>query len=80
MDTRQVTAAVRALRGAPASIFLALSVTPGEAFEVQQLVTLTGYSVQGVSGGLRVLETLGLVQSQPQYHRWKLVAARRGVE
>jgi DNA-binding IscR family transcriptional regulator len=78
MNKRYVTTAVRALKGAPVSIILALSAAPeGEAYQVQQLAVMTGYSEQGVDMGLRVLETLGLVHSHAPHCGWMLTNAMR---
>ena len=81
MNTRYVTTAVRALKGAPASIILALSAAPaGQAYHVPQLAAMTGYSEQGVDMGLRVLETLGLVQSPAQHCGWVLTRPLRPLQ
>ena len=81
MNKRCVTTAVRALKGAPVSIILALSAAPkGEAYQVQQLAVMTGYSEQGVDMGLRVLETLGLVQSHAPHCGWVLTRPIRPLQ
>jgi hypothetical protein len=64
---------LRALRGAPLSCLLALALTrrpSGSGW----LTTLTGYRKDSVAAALRLLEQLGLAQSEGRYDGWRLTA------
>lgn len=65
---------VRAMKGAPASIVLAL-VLCGHALTNKDLEQMTGYSDKPISKGLALLELHGLVQYNGYAHGWSLTAA-----
>ena len=71
------TATLRACKGAPASLILALLLHPAQSLGAQRLATMTGYSDKPVAAGLRVLADLGLAQSHGRVNGWTATAAIR---
>lgn len=67
---------LRSLKGAPASIILAL-VFCGHAMTNRQLEQATGYSDKPISKGLALLELHGLTQYNGYAYGWSLTAAAR---
>ncbi len=69
---------VRALKGAPASIILAMLLMPEQVgVGTMELTTMTGYGKDAVRRGLRTLETIGMVQKIGRYNGWVLTAQAR---
>lgn len=71
------TATLRALKGAPASLLLALLVNPGQTLGAQHLATLTAYSDKPIAAGLRTLADLGLAQNHARTNGWAATTAIR---
>ena len=67
---------MRGLRGAPASMFLAL-VLCGHALRNSQLMEMTGYSDKTIAKGLALLELRGLAQNNGYQYGWSLTAGVR---
>lgn len=67
---------LRALKGAPVSVVLALMVVPGSA-GVSELECWTGYSDKTVARALSVLAGLGIVQRHGYREGWLLTARGR---
>jgi hypothetical protein len=65
---------LRALKGAPMSVFMALRLLGGGRLGTGDLVVLTGYSPKTVTQALRTLSALGLVEGQGRYRAWALTA------
>ncbi len=76
MTNRPMT---RALRGAPASVLLALLEQPGAA-SAADLALLTGYSINAVKTGAALLERYGLIARANRSHgaAWALLAGAAG--
>jgi DNA-binding IscR family transcriptional regulator len=73
MDKQQVSMMVGTLRGAPASVLLAMLLLGGGPLQVVELEEITGYARQTVSKGLRRLSSLDLVHKMPgRYEGWVL--------
>lgn len=78
MDERQVTVMVRSLKGAPASIVLAmLLLPPGAALGATQLARMTGYSDKPITQALQILTEMGLMQQHKRYSGWMLTVDAR---
>lgn len=73
MLTSEQTSLLRSLKGAPASILLALSLC-GHALMNNDLERATGYSDKPIASGLALLELYQLVQDNGP-HGWSLTAA-----
>ncbi len=65
---------VRLLRGAPASVLLALLEQPGVVLGPRDLAFLTGYSVNSVKAGAALLERLGLAEATGGGWAWPATA------
>ena len=68
--------ALRALKGAPLSCLIALSMS-GRPVGVTWLSTATGFEKKAVIAGLRVLESLSLAASSARYNGWQLTDEAR---
>jgi len=67
---------LNSLRGAPASLLLALLAHAGPLGR-QELALLTGWGETSVSAGLCKLAALGLARRQARYHGWQATPAAR---
>jgi len=76
MMTSDQIGLLRSLKGAPASIVLAL-VFCGHALKNRELEQMTGYSDKPISKGLALLELHRLVQYNGYAYGWSLTAAAR---
>lgn len=65
---------VRLLKGAPASVLLALLEQPGAALAARELAFVTGYSVNSVKAGAALLERLGLAEATGSGWAWPTTA------
>lgn len=66
---------LRAIKGAPVSIVLALMLYPERSLGPAQLAALTGYSRNTIASALQVLAELGLAQRHARYSGWRLTLA-----
>ncbi|MGB3717907.1 MAG: hypothetical protein WA996_26115, partial [Candidatus Promineifilaceae bacterium] len=62
---------LRALKGAPASIVLALALT-GSSLSNRDLELATGYSDKSISRGLALLELKGIAQNNGRSNGWSV--------
>lgn len=69
-DARQV-AFIHSLKGAPASILIALALT-GVSMTNQDLQLITGYTDKPITDGLAMLEIHGLAQHNGRQYGWSL--------
>lgn len=75
MEQEQVIITMRALKGAPASLVLAMLLMPQRvSVGVMEFTTITGYGKDAVRNGLQTLESLGMVQQLGRYQQWALTA------
>lgn len=58
--------AIRGLKGAALAVLLVLVINKGKAMRAYEIQTWTAYANQAITGALRVLTTIGLVQKGPK--------------
>ena len=75
MNTADAYIKLRALRGAPLSIVMALVIAgPEERLLINELAAHTGYHREAISAGLQALKSLGAVRNHGHYQGWSLNA------
>ena len=68
---------IRDLKGAPASLILALLFHPAQSLGAGTLAEMTDYSDKPVAAGLQTLRRLDMAQQHGRYHGWTATAAIR---
>lgn len=69
--------ALRALKGAPLSVLLALSILQGQQTDENEIASITGYSGRTVRNALKFLKDAGLVVRSKRYTGWQMEPAVR---
>ena len=69
--------AIRALKGAPLSVLLALAILHGQQSDENEIASITGYSNRTVRNALKFLNDAGLVTRSKRYSGWQMEPAVR---